>query len=316
MASGLHQTSGRWQLGLLLTLITCVMWTVLPIALKLLLKVMDPVTITWYRFLMSAVLIGAVLAHTGGLPRRDQFQRTTIRLLAIAAFGLYSNYLLFLYGLDRVTPGAAQILIQSGPVFLLIGSLIVFREEFSPPQWIGFAVLTIGMLLFFNRQLNELFSSLSDYTIGALLILLAAIVWAAFSLAQKQLLRTFTSGQLLFLLCVGAVLFYSPAIRPATITQLNNPQLAILIFCGFNLVFAYGCFTEALQHWEASRISATLSLIPLTTLGLLEICDRWLPSFGRSEELNLLGWFGAALVVVGSMLCALARRELTPPEQI
>lgn len=308
MSNTLHQTTGRWRYGLFLTLITCVMWTVLPIGLKFLLGAMEPITITWYRFLMSAVLIWGVLVRSGSLPRRDQFTRTTVPLLVVAALGLYANYLLFIYGLDRVTSGAAQILIQSGPVFLLLGSLFVFRESFSARQWLGFVVLTVGMLLFFNRQLGELFTSLSDYTIGAILILLAAFVWAGFSLAQKQLLRTFSSGQVLFLLCVGAVVFYLPATRPLTILDLNGAHLGVLIFCGVNLVVAYACFTEALQHWEASRISATLSLIPLTTLGLLEACERWLPAFGKSENLNLLGWTGAVLVVVGSTNCALGRK--------
>jgi len=285
------------------------MWTVLPIGLKYLLGGMDPVTITWYRFLMSAALIWVVLLNKRGMPRPEQFTRGTMPLLLVAALGLYANYLLFLFGLDRVTSGAAQILIQSGPVFLLLGSLVVFKERFSVSQWIGFGVLSVGMLLFFNRQLGELFGSLSSYTIGAILILLAALVWAGFSLAQKQLLKTFTSGQILCLLCIGAVVVYFPATKPGTIGELNGAQLAALIFCGLNLVIAYGCFTEALQHWEASRISATLSLIPLMTLGLLEVCERWIPTFGRSENLNLLGWMGAVLVVVGSMQCALAKRE-------
>ncbi|MGB0583120.1 MAG: EamA family transporter, partial [Limisphaerales bacterium] len=99
------------------------------------------------------------------------------------------------------------------------------------------------------------------------------------------------------------------------ISALSGVNLAVLIFCGFNLVIAYGCFTEALQHWEASRISATLSLIPLTTLGVLECCERWIPTFGQSEGLNLLGWVGAVLVVVGSMLCALAKRAPALPDR-
>ena len=316
MTNNLHQITGRWRYGLFLTLITCVMWTVLPLFLKLLLEKMDPVTITWYRFLMCSVMMWAILARTGSLPRRHQFGRATLWLVVIAALGLYGNYILFLYGLDRVSPGAAQILIQSGPMFLLIASLIIFREPFTSTQWIGFAILTIGMFLFFNRQLDELFTTLGQYTIGAILILLAAVLWTAFSLAQKQLLRNFSSGQILFMLCVGAVVLYAPTTRPAQIIVLNNTEIGILIFCGFNLVIAYGCFTEALQHWEASRISATLSLIPLTTLGLLEICERWLPAIGKSENLNLLGWTGAVLVVVGSVLCALAKRSSQSPEQV
>jgi drug/metabolite transporter (DMT)-like permease len=305
----MHTTSGRWRLGLCLTLVTTTMWTILPLGLKILLEVMDPVTITWYRFVMSALLFWLLLWRSGKLPSLRGLQRNVIGLLAISGIGLYSNYLLFLFGLDRVSPGAAQILIQSGPMFLLLGSLIIFREPFSRIQWLGFVLLIGGMFLFFNRQLDELFGSFGEYSAGAVMILLAAILWAAYSLAQKQLHHSFTSAQMLGLLSAGAALVYLPAASPAKILLLTNFQLVILVLCGLNLVLAYSAFTEALRHWEASRISAVLSTIPLLTLGLLEICERWFPSFGQSEDLNTLGWTGAVLVVIGSMQCALARKQ-------
>ncbi len=310
MANSLHKTTGRWKLGLALTLVTASMWTVLPLGLKILLEGMDPITITWYRFLMSAIIVWAILAQAGNLPSLRSLNRGVIQLLIIAGIGLYANYLLFLFGLDRVTPGAAQILIQSGPLFLLVGSLVIFREPFSRGQWIGFVVLLAGMLFFFNQQLGELFGGFGDYTTGAVLILLAAVVWAMYSLAQKQLHKSFTSLQMLWLLCGGAVLFYLPAVKPASILSLTNLQLGMLFLCGLNLVIAYSAFTEALRHWEASRISAVLSTIPLMTLGLLEICDHWFPILGQSEGLNSIGWIGAMLVVVGSMQCALPRRKI------
>lgn len=278
-----HKTSGRWQLGLTLTLVTTLMWTVLPLGLKILLGLMDPVTITWYRFLMSAGVFWALLRRGGAFPRLRGQPRTVLVLLGVCAVGLYSNYLLFLCGLDRVTPGAAQILIQSGPMFLLIGSLVVFREPFSKWQWFGFVVLLGGMRLFFNQQWDELFGSFDRYTIGAVMILLAALLWAAYSLAQKQLHHTFTSTQMLWMLSAGAVLVYLPGASPTRIMDLGGFELAILFLCGLNLVIAYSSFTESLKHWEASRISSVLSTIPLLTLGLLELCERWWPFVGRSE---------------------------------
>ena len=52
------------KLGLALTLTTAACWGVLPIALKLALQGMDPVTITWYRFTVAALVLGTILAVT------------------------------------------------------------------------------------------------------------------------------------------------------------------------------------------------------------------------------------------------------------
>ena len=53
----MHVSSGRWLFGLLLALTTAVLWGILPIKLKEVLQVMDPVTVTWYRLLVSGVLL-------------------------------------------------------------------------------------------------------------------------------------------------------------------------------------------------------------------------------------------------------------------
>ena len=61
--------SGNWRLGLLYASITTLAWGLLPIALKAMLAYMDPYTITWYRFFVSALLLLAFLGWRGRLPR-------------------------------------------------------------------------------------------------------------------------------------------------------------------------------------------------------------------------------------------------------
>ena len=64
---GLHQASGRWQLGLGLTLATALFWATLPIALKVALEILDPITLTWFRFVVAAAVTAAWLGLRGGL---------------------------------------------------------------------------------------------------------------------------------------------------------------------------------------------------------------------------------------------------------
>lgn len=65
----MHISSGRWMYGLLLALTTSVLWGILPIKLKEVLQVMDPVTVTWYRLAVAGSLLFAYLAATRRLPR-------------------------------------------------------------------------------------------------------------------------------------------------------------------------------------------------------------------------------------------------------
>ena len=265
------------KLGLVLALITAASWGVLPIALKLTLQGMDPVTITWYRFTAAALVLGAILAVTGRLPTLLSLSRRIWLLLALAITGLTSNYVLYLVALSHTTPSVAQIVIQLAPVFLLLGGLFVFRETFSTRQWAGLALLMLGLVLFFNRRLPELLNLSTDTGLGTALLVLAAIVWAVYGLAQKQLTEHLRPQQILWLVYLGAVLVLFPAASIGKVRDLDALQFWMLGFSCTNTLIAYGAFAEALKHWEVSRIGAVLALAPLFTLTCVWGVERFVP---------------------------------------
>ena len=121
----MHRTTGRWKLGFLLALCTALLWGMLPIALKLLLGAMDVYSITWYRFLAAALILGAFVVRRVGLPGPRQLGGAGLWLLLIASLGLTGNYLFYLLGLDYLSPGAAQVVIQLAPMLLLLGGLVI-----------------------------------------------------------------------------------------------------------------------------------------------------------------------------------------------
>ena len=299
--------SGRWRLGLALALTTAVLWGVLPIALKITLQGMDAYTITWYRFALSALVVGLMLAATGQLPPLRSLGRDGWLLLLVALIGLIGNYLLYALALKHTTPAVTQVVIQVAPMFLLLGGLVVFRERFSTAQWIGFAVLLIGLALYFNRRLPELLDLSGGLGLGVALLVIGALVWAAYGLAQKQLLKQLSSQQVLWILYVASVVVLLPATRPTTIRALSPGELSMLLFCGVNTIVAYGAFAEAMQHWEVSRVSAVLAIAPLVTLSAMWLTTRIVPGLLEPEHLNALSLAGALLVVGGSAVCALSQ---------
>ncbi|NJD32869.1 MAG: DMT family transporter [Gammaproteobacteria bacterium] len=307
----MHATSGRWKLGLALALVTAVCWGLLPIALKVVLARMDAVSITWYRFAASAVALGLFLAWRRRLPLRSPLTRSGWVLFAVALAGLLGNYVLYLVSLEHTSPTAAQVLIQLAPMFLLFGGLVVFRERFAPLQWLGFGVLVCGLLLFFHDRLGEVFAPRTQLGFGVALMVLAALSWSVYGLAQKQLLTQLSSQQVLFLLYVGAVPLLLPAAHPSQVLALDGLQLAMLAFCCANTVVAYGCFAEALEHWEVSRVSAVVTIAPLVTLAGMHVASRIWPGNVATEGLTAPSVVGALLVVTGAMTTAIGARAVS-----
>ena len=305
----MHSTSGRWRLGLALALTTAVCWGLLPIALKVTLTGMDAWTLTWYRFAVAAVALGAFLAWRRRLPLKAPLTRRGWWLYGAALLCLVGNYVSYLLSLELTSPTVAQILIQLAPMFLLFGGLLVFRERFAPLQWAGFAVLVTGLGVFFHDRLAEVFAIETRLGLGVAIMLFSATSWAVYALAQKQLLTQLASEQVLFLVYAGAVpLLLAPA-HLAQVLDLDGLQLGMLAFCCANTVIAYGCFAEALEHWEVSRVSAVVTLAPIfTVLGVQAAAWVW-PTAAPAETLSGWNLLGGALVVGGSMATALGARS-------
>ncbi|MDF3935942.1 DMT family transporter [Pseudomonas citronellolis] len=302
----MHVTSGRWQFGLFLSLVTAVLWGILPIKLKEVLKVMDPITVTWFRLVVSGGLLLLWLAARRQLPRFRPLGRRGGGLVLLAVLGLTGNYVFYLVGLRQLTPGTTQLVIQIAPILMLLGSLFVFKESFSVGQAVGLAILLGGFGLFFNQRLEELFGSLGEYTTGVLIVVLAAFVWTFYGLAQKQLLTQWSSVQVMMVIYLGCALLLSPWAQPQQLLQLSPLQTWLLLACCLNTLVAYGAFAEALAHWEASRVSATLALTPLVTIAAMAVAAWLWPAHLHPEDLNGLAYLGALLVVCGSALTALA----------
>ena len=292
-----------------MALTTAVLWGMLPIALKVALTGMDAWTISWWRFAVSMLGLGAFLAWRGQLPRPRDAGGIALALLAIALLALVGNYVLYLFALDHTTPSIAQVVIQLAPLLLILGGVFVFHERFDPRQWIGFAVLVAGLLLFFNRRLPLLLEPTEGLGLGVALMVMAAVSWALYGLAQKRLLDHFTAPQVFLMLYAGATILLLPASAPIEVADLDGMQLGMLAFCCANTLAAYGAFGEALHHWDVSRVSAVISTAPLFTILSMWAVERSGLALVAPEGLNALSVVGALAVVVGSMVTALAARS-------
>src|ERR1044071_2861262 len=96
--------NSRTGRGIWLSLITVGAWSVLPITLRIASRHLDPYTLTWYRLLLSAIVLAAVLTAKGDLPKASIIRTTRpLVLILIATAGLVINYVLYLVSLSYVS---------------------------------------------------------------------------------------------------------------------------------------------------------------------------------------------------------------------
>lgn len=297
--------------GLTLAIITAIMWGILPLALKSVLVLMDAYTITWYRFLFAAFFVGILLSVKNKIPSSALKSPSRIKQLLLAAILLSLNYILYLISLHYIPAETAQMLIQMAPFFMLLGSVVILKENFSRGQMVGALVLISGLLLFFNQQFsNHTGLDNSDFVLGFMIMFGAAVTWAAYAIIQKQMLGYYSSNQIMWCIYLLSAVFFLPLASPLQITTLDNTALLLLLFCCANTLIAYGTFAKSLEYLPTAKVSATLAITPLLTVIFATIAEQIWPTTFQAQHLNILAYIGAGLVVLGSMLTALGERIL------
>ena len=304
----LHQATGRWRIGLPLAITTAVFWATLPIAIRLVIEHIDVWTLIWSRFVAAALMLALWTAWRGGFAQFRGLPRSGGWLLLLAAVMLIGNFVGYTIGLHYTTPANAQLLIQAAPLLMSIGGIVVFRERFNALQWAGVAAVAIGLGLFALDQSRHSAVPTDRYLLGVAIVLVAAVVWAVYALAQKQMLQHLGSGAVMMAIYAISAVLLTPFASPAQLVGLDTVHTIALGYCLINTVAAYGAFAEALAHWEASRVGVVLALTPLLTVVSVEIAHRLNPALVPPETITALGYAGAAVVVIGSAVASLSRR--------
>lgn len=292
--------------GFLLAMLTAIMWGIIPIAMKYALAVIDPYTVVWYRFTISALGLTIWLAYKKQFPNFSIFKRRRrIIMLMIAGFGLLGNFILFAAGVQYLSATTSQVVAQLGIILFMISCAFVFKERLRPSQIIGIMILIMGLILFFNKNIIDLFVNMSEYSLGVWLTVFASISWTLYALTQKVLLKKLRAEQLLWLIYLICSIFILPIASPTKIFNANAGQIFALIFCGLNTIIAYGALVAAMERWQAAQVSAITTLTPLFALIFSDLFALLWPESFSIQYLNILGYIGAFTVVCGAMFATI-----------
>lgn len=294
-------------LGFLFALTAAMAWGSLPLALKQVVAIMDAKTIIWYRFVVATISLFLLLACRHKLPKRIQFNRTYLIWAVVGVIGLAGNFFLFSSSLNFIEPSIAQIFIHVSSFGMLILGVLLFKETLGWHQKLGLVILIIGLAFFFNDRF-ELFLSLNTSIIGVLLSVSAALIWVLYGLAQKVMLRSFSSQQILLLIYLGCAFVFTPFAEFAQVNDLTPFAWGCFIYCCLNTMIGYGAYAEALNRWDVSKVSVVLTLVPLLTIVFSHIAHFVDPEDFAHPQLNSLSYIGAFVVVLGASLSAIGHK--------
>lgn len=252
--------------GHLSALLTIIIWGTTFISTKILLVDFQPVEILFFRFVMGLIVLLAVYPHRmKGTTRRQE-----ITFVAAGLCGICLYYLLENIALTYTMASNVGVIISVAPFFTAILShLFLKREEkLRINFFIGFVVAMAGIaLISFNGtalQLNP---------VGDLLALLAAFLWACYSILTRKIsgfgYHTILTTRRVFFY---GVLFMIPALFlfdfQLDLSRFANPTYLLnILFLGLGAsALCFVTWNFAVKLLGAVKTSIYIYLVPVITI--------------------------------------------------
>ncbi len=252
--------------GHLLAVITIIIWGTTFISTKILLKTMTPMEILFIRFIIGWVTLTLAYPHRLKIQSRKQ----ELYFAGAGLCGITLYFLLENIALTYTFASNVGVIISIAPFFTaLFAHMFLESEKLKPQFFLGFLIALAGIFLIgFHGasvlQLNPL---------GDLLAVLAAIVWAVYSILTKKISEFhFHTVQATRRIFFYGLVFMLPALfvfefHPSVSVLLKPINLFNIIFLGMGAsAVCFATWNWALKILGAVKTSVYIYLVPVVTV--------------------------------------------------
>lgn len=267
----------------------------------------SPLALALLRFITASA---ALLLYQRFRPAPEPIERRDwpmILLLGILVIPINQGF--FLFGLSRSTASHAALLYALTPLVVLLFARRLFRETNLVAKVTGILVAFAGVaVILLERGLRHEMTVLG----GDLLILIAVVAWALYTVLSKRLLRRYDPMTVTTWAIVSGTAVVLPALAiPGAVPPLPAISPAVWSAIGYlaigTSVIGYPLWLYALRHMDASKVAITSNTQPILTalMSWLFFRERFTPGF----------FIGAALILAG-VTWVETRRAAVSPEAV
>jgi drug/metabolite transporter (DMT)-like permease len=288
----------------LLILSVVFIWGINFSVLTVVLESMTPLAFNGLRFSLATLVMLLILAWRGESFRAARRDIVPIFLLGLVGHTLYQVF--FITGMARTTPANASLLMATAPIFVVIYGALLGIEQVSRRTWAGVLLSFLGLLLLIGGGGGV---SLDQATLlGDLLVLVAAMLWAAYTTGSKPLLARYTPLKLTTLSMVAGTLpllvICIPQLQAQDWSAVSRGAWAGLFYSAiFSVVYAYLAWYTSVQRVGNARTAVYSNLTPVVA-----ILVAWI---ALGQALAPIQVAGALVVLSGVMLTRRGRATAT-----
>lgn len=279
--------------GHLAALLTIIIWGTTFISTKILLEDFQPVEILFFRFIMGLLALLVVYPHR----LKGTTGRQELTFAAAGLCGICLYYLLENIALTYTMASNVGVIISVAPFFTAILTHLFMKEEekLRANFFLGFVVAMAGIFLIsFNGSKLEL------SPMGDLLALLAALIWACYSVLTKKISSygyntILTTRRVFFygiLFMIPALFLFDLRLEPGRFT--HPVYLLNIVYLGLGAsALCFVTWNFAVKVLGAVKTSIYIYMVPVITVvtSMLILHEKITVLAGAGTILTLAGLF-------------------------
>ena len=274
------------------------LWSLTYAFTKVALRVVDPYTLAFLRLFQGLIFVTCMYKIRGGrwhdLLKKEKW-------FFIGGLGNAINYIFLALALEYTTASAGGLIVQFQFVALALLSAFILREKFAIKKTAGLLTIICGIMLVLSAQGALKDVANAKFALGNILMLLSALGWGVYALANKALSSHVKSLAIVIpILTIGTVATgITSALRFELRSLPSVTEILVIVILGVLCTgFVFFLLAEGLKRLNASVAGAMTGATPLLNMFLAQgiLGEKTTPVMFASAALIIFG----VLVIVFS----------------
>lgn len=283
-----------------------IFWAMSFIWTKIALQSFCPITLITLRLIIASILLLLIILLTGNTQR---ILKKDIKWFVLLAF--FEPYLYYLgetFGLTKVSPTIASVIISTIPLFSPIFAFLFLKEKVGLWNILGIIVSLVGVCFVIYEPRTGFYSE----PFGIILLFFAVFSGVFYSIILKKISIRYSTLNVIFYQSVLGLLFFLPTFLIVDLPSIKTIQithesiLALILLAIFASVVAYVLFASVLRRIGVVRSNVFSNLIPAFTAIFTWLILR--------EPLSILKLLGIVIVISGLFVSQLNKLNLKKPK--
>jgi drug/metabolite transporter (DMT)-like permease len=287
-----------------LMMLVVLIWALNLSLIKLALKEIPPIPYNGIRLLFGSLFLVLWLLKTEGNLSFQKEHIFKIILLSITGYTLYQYC--FIEGIALTTASNTAAIFGISPIMISLFSVFFKHERIKPIAWFGILLGFAGVYLTISGKSGGFHFNLKNLK-GDLLILLAVVLWAYYTVSARPLLKFYSPLKFTTLtMTIGSLLFFPFSFKEVIHLDYSTVSISAWLYLAYSGMFGLGVGL-IMWFYSIKKVGGSQTAVYSNIQPVFSVFFAWL-ILAETIPPSLLA--GASIILVGIIFTHFGREKI------